>query len=166
MGKAECIGKKVLVSGATPFDPQNRIKPLKFAACEATNEQYRVFEAGRAGSRFELVVTSKSGQTSTLKMPTVDSMDRRAAEEAAKAAVEAERQAALVPVAESNKAKGTIVRREVAWKCIDVHALYQARPELVRVEPNAAAIRSVCFPEMPVPGLKLWWETKVTARKA
>src|SRR3989338_10949211 len=84
MGKAECIGKKVLVSGATPFDPQNRIKPLKFAACEATNEQYRVFEAGRAGSRFELLVTSKSGQTSTLPMSTVDSMDRRAAKEAAK----------------------------------------------------------------------------------
>jgi len=95
-----------------------------------------------------------------------DLLNAIAAEEAAKAAVEAERQAALVPVAESNKAKGTIVRREVAWKCIDVHALYQARPELVRVEPNAAAIRSVCFPEMPVPGLKLWWETKVTARKA
>ena len=85
----ECSGKKALVSGATPFDPQNGIKSFKAAACETTNGEYRVFKAGLAGSRFVLVVTDKAGQTSELSMSTVDSMDRRAAQEAAKSDVKA-----------------------------------------------------------------------------
>ena len=55
MGIKECSGKKVLVSGATPFDPQNRIKPFEAAACETTNREMRVFRKGSAGSRFVLL---------------------------------------------------------------------------------------------------------------
>lgn len=38
-----CVRKKVLVSGATPFDPQNKIAPFQAAACETTNREYSAY---------------------------------------------------------------------------------------------------------------------------
>ena len=40
-----------------------------------------------------------------------------------------------------------------------------AAPQLVRLEANLAAIKATCFPEHPVPGLKLTWDEVVNTRK-
>ncbi len=64
------------------------------------------------------------------------------------------------PVVAAQKAQGQQLRQKLCWEVVDIHALYKARPELVRLEANAAAIQACCVPEMPVPGLKLSWDTK------
>lgn len=53
--------------------------------------------------------------------------------------------------------------RELGWECTDPIALYRARPELCNAPtPKPSAIKAVCCPEMPVPGLRLWWEAIVS----
>jgi len=53
--------------------------------------------------------------------------------------------------------------RVLGWECTDIDALYAARPDLcTKPEPKASAIKAVCCPERPVPGLRLWWESKVS----
>ena len=96
--------------------------------------------------------------------------DEQAAIEARRALAEAEEAAAastaamMVPVPEAVKAKGSSQRRKMVVEVLDIHALYRARPDLVRLEPNLAGINSTCTPELPVPGLALSWETVTTTR--
>ena len=70
--------------------------------------------------------------------------------------------AIAAPEPEENRAKGQSVRKKLCWEVVDIQALAKARPELVRMEPNAAAINAVCNPNLPVPGLSLWFEEKST----
>ena len=70
------------------------------------------------------------------------------------------------PPPEKARAIGASTRRVVRWEVLDVRALYAARPELCTLEAKASAINATCFPEMPVPGLRLWWEDKTTIRRA
>ncbi len=85
-------------------------------------------------------------------------------EQAAKAS-EAQIQARIAePLPTPQKAKGAATRRVMRWEVVDIVALYKARPELVRLEPNASAILSTCVPELNVPGLRLWWEDKTSIR--
>lgn len=59
------------------------------------------------------------------------------------------------------KTKGQQTKRVMRYEVTDIRALYAARPELCNITEKASAINAVCVPEMPVPGLKLWWEDKV-----
>lgn len=86
------------------------------------------------------------------------------AEAEAKAKAEAAQVALSAPQPVAAKSGGASTRQVVEWECLDVHALYKARPELCRLEPNRAAINATCFPEMPVPGLSIWWKNKTTIR--
>jgi len=70
------------------------------------------------------------------------------------------------PPPEKARATGASTRRVVRWEVLDVRALYAARPELCTLEAKASAINATCFPEMPVAGLRLWWEDKTTIRRA
>lgn len=58
------------------------------------------------------------------------------------------------------KARGQRNHETLRWEVTDIDALYRARPDLCRLEPKASAIQALCVPEMPPPGLKLWWEKK------
>lgn len=83
MTEPACVGKKVLVSGATPFDPQNEIAPFQVAACETTNQEYSTYEERLPYTRFELLVTYLSGGTSVVaSFDHKDALNRRAAQEA------------------------------------------------------------------------------------
>lgn len=53
MASPECIGKKVLISGATPVDPENKVAPFAINACEVTQEEFLAYEAKRFGSKYE-----------------------------------------------------------------------------------------------------------------
>lgn len=87
-----------------------------------------------------------------------------AAEEARKAS-EASQAALRAPMPEARKIGGMPVKKTMKWEVTDIHALYKARPELVKLDPKPAAILSTCFPEQEVPGLKLWWEEVASTRK-
>jgi hypothetical protein len=64
------------------------------------------------------------------------------------------------------KAAGTAVRENVCFEVSDIAALYAARPELVTLEPNGAAIRAICKanPKLQLPGLRHWTEAKTFIR--
>lgn len=68
------------------------------------------------------------------------------------------------PLAEIQKSSGAATRKILKWEVTDINALAKARPDLCRIEAKASAIQSTCVPEMPVPGLKLWWENKTSIR--
>jgi len=60
------------------------------------------------------------------------------------------------------QAQGQTLRKVLKWEVTDLRALYLARPELCKLEAKASAINVSCVPEMPVPGLKLWWQNAAT----
>lgn len=64
------------------------------------------------------------------------------------------------------KAANTGVREDVVYEVTDIAALYAARPELVTLEPNGAAIRAICKanPKLQLPGLRHWTEAKTFIR--
>jgi hypothetical protein len=66
------------------------------------------------------------------------------------------------PVAAVARSKGQSVKQVLKWELVDKAAAFAARPELFSVEIKPSAVQSTCVPEMPVPGLKLWWEDKVS----
>lgn len=87
------------------------------------------------------------------------------AEEAAKKAKAAADVVICAPPPAPIKAKGSVVRKEMRWEVTDIHALYAARQDLVRLEPNAAAIRATVVVGQPaIPGLKVWEETQTSFR--
>lgn len=82
----------------------------------------------------------------------------------AKAAEVATVLAAPAPVVQ--KSKGQQTKKVLCYEVTDLRALYAARPELCTVEAKASAIKAVCVPELPVPGLKLWYEDRVVFSSA
>lgn len=82
--------------------------------------------------------------------------------EKANAAVQKVQDIIAAPLPSMQRSKGQSVRQVLGWEVTDIKALAAARPDLVRMEPNAAGIKSTCVPELPVPGLRLWWEDKAT----
>lgn len=88
--------------------------------------------------------------------------------EAENAALAAEQRVLAIirePLPEVIKAKGVATRQELMFEVIDIKAVYAARPELCKLEISPAAVKSTCVPEMPVPGLKLWFEHKSSVRR-
>jgi ribosomal protein S13 len=80
------------------------------------------------------------------------------AEKAANARNAELRNAIVTTPPEVSRSAGSTVRKVVKTAVTDIHALYKARPDLVRLEPNAAAIRATVFEGMVIPGLRIWSE--------
>lgn len=87
-----------------------------------------------------------------------------AQEAAAKLAEQAWRDKVVAPLPSAAKAKGASTRRTMKVEILDLHALYRANPALVRLEPNLAAIKAICVPELQVDGIRTWWETDTSIR--
>lgn len=82
---------------------------------------------------------------------------------ASEAKTDADFQAVMAePIVEASRAQGQQLRQVLKWEVTDINALYQARPDLCRIEPKASAIQASCVPELPTPGLRCWWEKKAT----
>jgi hypothetical protein len=82
--------------------------------------------------------------------------------EAQEAAMELMRKPDPAPV----KAKGSVTKKTLGWRVLDIHALYAARPDLCKVEPKPSAILATCDPAREIPGLELWWENTTNFRSA
>ena len=91
--------------------------------------------------------------------------DVAAGKELAEAATAQLEAVVRAPMPEAAKISGMSTRRVMRVEVTDLHALYKAAPHLVRLEANLAAIKATCFPEHPVPGLKLTWEDATTTRR-
>lgn len=86
-------------------------------------------------------------------------------DETAERIVEADMAAAQVATL---AASGTSVRKVWDFECIDVHMLAGARPDLVTITPNKAAIKAILKATngAPIPGIRSWSETKATVKSA
>jgi hypothetical protein len=105
----------------------------------------------------------------------LDDIDQANLEMAVDLAEQAERSAIVAPQPEPEKAKGMATTKVLKWECVDIHALYKARPDLCNPPtPKKSAINSTCSapesateasPDTTIPGLKLYWTDKTTIRK-
>jgi len=60
---------------------------------------------------------------------------------------------------------GMIVRKEWNFEVLDIHALFRARPECIKFEPNSTVIRGLIGAgNREIPGLRIWEETSTTVR--
>jgi hypothetical protein len=66
------------------------------------------------------------------------------------------------PKPEMTKAKGQTTKQVLRHEVTDILALVKARPDLCKIEAKASAINSTCHPNLPIPGLRLWFETETT----
>jgi hypothetical protein len=75
----------------------------------------------------------------------------------------AESRQALVASA-APRIAGTGVREDWKFEVTDIHALYQAHPQLVVLQPNNAAIRAIVKHNQQIPGLRIWKEASTIIR--
>ena len=87
-----------------------------------------------------------------------------AAEEAAKEATAVADQVIRAPLPAVIREEGMVMRKKLDFVVEDIHAVYRARPELVKLEPNRAVILSLCTIKSVVPGLRFTEELKATVR--
>lgn len=64
------------------------------------------------------------------------------------------------PEPEINRAKGKTTKQVLKWEVTDILELVKHNPQLCKIEPKASAINATCHPNLPVPGLRLWFETE------
>ena len=79
-------------------------------------------------------------------------------------AQEAERAVICAPAPVAEKATGAVVKKVILYEVTDIAALYVAAPHLVRLEPNAAAIRATISATTNIPGLRVWEEIQTSFR--
>ena len=139
----------------------------KFQQAEAVRvEQERIERQKReqeamAAARLAAEAERKAAAT----MQTEADLQKAIEAEAAAKAKEAEMYKTLTaPVPAPVKAAGSVTKKVMRWEVTDIHALYKAAPHLVRMEPNAAAIKASCVASQTIPGLKLWEELDTNFR--
>lgn len=73
---------------------------------------------------------------------------------------------AVAATAAAPKVAGLATRKEVQFQVTDIAALHAARPELVTLQPNTAAIKAIlkACPSIDLPGLRHWTENKTVVR--
>jgi hypothetical protein len=73
---------------------------------------------------------------------------------------------AVTAAAVAPKQEGIATRKTTKFEVLDMDALYAARPELVVLEPNNAAIRALlaASPNAKIPGIRTWTEAVAIVR--
>ena len=64
------------------------------------------------------------------------------------------------PGPEVDRAKGKTTKQVLKWEVTDLMELVKHNPQLCKIEAKPSAINATCHPNLPVPGLKLWFETE------
>jgi hypothetical protein len=68
------------------------------------------------------------------------------------------------PLPAPQRTAGSVARMETIVEVFDVHALYAARPELVKLEPKVGALKSIWTPGMEIPGCKIYQQPVASFR--
>lgn len=84
--------------------------------------------------------------------------------EAAQAAADKIVESKAMVEASHHKISGTSVREVVKFEVEDIEALFKARPDLCKIEPNTALIRETVKVTPIIPGVRVWKEAVSTAR--
>jgi len=140
------------------FQEAERVRVEKERAEQERKQREAIEAAEKAKADAEAAAAKVRGEKTLAKAIQAEEAAKTAEVELLKA------QAAPAPVAA--KAAGVTSKREVAWEVTDIHALYKARPELVTLEPNRAAIRALIKDaDVAVPGMKLRWVNATSFRR-
>lgn len=111
---------------------------------EAQKKQFELDEAARnaaaQGSKLEQMIANR-------KL------------EAAKSNVQA---VIAQPEPEAARAKGQTMKQVLCYEVTDLMLLVKHNPQLCKIEAKASAIKSTCHPNIPVLGLKLWFESEAS----
>jgi len=142
---------------------QGRLESLVSAWHAA--EQRRVAEAERVRQAEIRRIMAAEDEARRLATASDAPEDIKAAQELSAAATASVEAALYAPKPEAVKVGGMVTKREMRIEVIDMHKVYQHNATLVKLELNRAAVKATCFPEHPVPGLKLWWEDSTSTRK-
>jgi hypothetical protein len=136
------------------FEAEERRK-ADDARIAAENEAARIAREAEAAA----IQARRGAKTAEAADRASDAILEKAAEQTV-----AVRQQAVNAVAP--KQAGTAIRTDYAFEVTDIKALYAAHPELVTLEPNGAAIRAIlrANPNLQIPGLRSWAETKLNVR--
>jgi hypothetical protein len=122
---------------------------------KAYQEEQRLIREA-AAKRDEIELSSRSAAVSERR---IDKLEAKTFDAIATVRAGAATIAAAKPV-------GISTRNVVKFEVTDVHALYAARPELVKLEPNAGVINAVLrgSPKASIPGLRVWEEAAAIVR--
>jgi hypothetical protein len=131
---------------ADEADQRKRFEELTQAAAKARSE--------KKAAEYEL--------EKRLSQVRADEAARRHDEETASRIVSTRTAAVLTPP----KTAGIATRRAIKFEVTDIHALYAARPELVKLEPATVVINAVIRGKLTVsiPGLRVWEESTAIVR--
>ncbi len=113
--------------------------------------QQERFEAQDKAAKLAAGVKTEAGLERAIK-----------AEEKAQEAAQAVQNIIALPEQRLQKSKGQSLKQVLCYEVLDLKAVYAARPELCKLEISPAAVKSTCNPNLPVPGLKLWFEDRST----
>jgi hypothetical protein len=122
----------------------SRLQRLGTAYIEAENRRVAEEEAERQREFQEAQQAQFSAQT-----PAQEMLARRKVN-----------QVINTPEPEVNRAKGQTVKQILCYEVTDLMALVKARPDLCKIEAKTSAIKSTCHPNLPIPGLRLWFENQ------
>lgn len=122
---------------------------------KAQREKFAAEEAARK----EAERLEQLNKTTSLDAIRLERKERIAAEAAL-----AVKQVIATPAPVIQKSSGATTKKVLRWEVADLNALVKARPELCKIEVKPSAIQALCVPEMPVPGLRLWWENQTLIR--
>jgi len=64
------------------------------------------------------------------------------------------------PEPEANRTKGQTMKQVLKWEVTDLMLLVKHNPQLCKIEPSPSAIKSTCHPNLPIPGLRCWFENE------
>jgi len=141
-----------------------RLERERLAAEQAAAEQARKAAAAAAA------VNTQRQMDSALKAE----QKAAVATESARAASEAVQMAIRQPLPQVFKPTGLSSRRDVHYEVADLQSIAKARPDLVKIELNRAAVRAICVPRFAkdsdevdtttVPGLRLFWADVTSTR--
>lgn len=150
---------------APPEAEQERCERMLVDFQKREEERVAAETAARMAEIERLKALQRAGEPNPTQT-TPDSPEALQAEMEAHDAQQAMEALILAPAPEAVKPKGVSIQRRMRVEVLDVHALYAARPDLVRLEANLSAIQDSCVPEIQIPGIRTWWETTAETRAA
>lgn len=168
---SDLAGEKERVSGLLAEAQAKRDAVLREQEAKRQREQERIeAEERRLAEERRKAEQEALDRQNTLKS---EAGRKRAAEEAEARRVELDKQQSALaasrakaeaPVAEPEKAKGSIVREVFNVEVLDAAAVYRWNPLYVKLVPELAMLKKVAERGEQIPGCRITKETKVSVR--
>lgn len=136
------------------YQEQERAKAAKIAEAARKVEEQRL--AKLAAEQSARVAEESKGRTGALTAD-IEKMQEKAVADVV--AIRQEAAAATVAAPE-----GVGVRKSWKFEVLDIGALFAARSDLCKVEPDNAAIRAAVKKSQNIPGLRIWSESVASVR--